>query len=98
MKRKLLLALIGLLPSLVFAEVYQWVDKNGTVHFGDKPPQSLPAEKLNVSNEKLGIKLSSDADIDNWKSANEEAEMPRSSAPISEHRKQSGRASSSEGE
>lgn len=32
------LLLIGLLPGLVDAEVYRWVDEHGRVQFGDRPP------------------------------------------------------------
>lgn len=35
-----------LLPWLVYGDVYQWVDKDGTVHFGSIPPQQQ--EKYNA--------------------------------------------------
>jgi hypothetical protein len=29
-------------------EVYRWVDAEGTVHFGDRPPGDRPAEQIEV--------------------------------------------------
>lgn len=28
--------------------VYRWVDEDGNVHFGDRPPEQVDAEKINV--------------------------------------------------
>ena len=39
MKKYLLIAGFCLLPWLVHGGVYQWVDKDGRVHFGNIPPQ-----------------------------------------------------------
>lgn len=36
--RTLLWALLVVLPCGVSAEIYKWVDENGTVHFGDRKP------------------------------------------------------------
>lgn len=36
------------LPSSVFAEIYQWVDDKGKVHFSDKKPAATQAEKLDL--------------------------------------------------
>ena len=36
------------------AEVYRWVDKNGKVHYSDKPPaKSLKATKINIADDSL---------------------------------------------
>lgn len=31
-----------------YGQVYKWVDENGKVHFGDKPPVNSKAEELNL--------------------------------------------------
>ncbi|MEH6581306.1 MAG: DUF4124 domain-containing protein [Halioglobus sp.] len=46
-KLRYLLALL-LIPGLVFAQVYQWVDENGNVNFGDKPPSNANAKSLDL--------------------------------------------------
>lgn len=40
-------AVMGL-ASTVHAEVYQWTDENGKVHFGDRPPANVNAETLDL--------------------------------------------------
>lgn len=42
-----LFALI-LIPALCFAQVYQWVDEDGNVHFGDQPPADAGAQSVNL--------------------------------------------------
>ena len=44
----LLLASISLASLSVQADVYRWVDKDGAVHFGDKPANKLSAEKIEI--------------------------------------------------
>lgn len=41
-------ALIGAPDALAEDEVYRWVDKNGVVHFGDRPPQDGVAESVSI--------------------------------------------------
>ena len=37
------------MPMLASAtEVYRWVDSEGTVHFGDRPPVGRPVEQINI--------------------------------------------------
>ena len=36
---KVVLAVVVSLPVVSMAEVYRWVDENGKVHFGDRPPR-----------------------------------------------------------
>jgi glutaredoxin len=43
---KYLYLLIVLLPITLGAEVYKWTDKDGKVHFSDKPPADQQAETL----------------------------------------------------
>ena len=42
------LILIGLLffSNAVLAEMYKWVDENGNVHYGDRPPSKSQSEKM----------------------------------------------------
>ena len=53
-----------LITSLLFfsavanADIYKWTDKNGNVHYGDKPTTS--SEQLNISEEKSTSSTSSD--------------------------------------
>ena len=44
----LLLAAALMLPSLTSAEVYKWVDEDGTVHFTDKPPPNQETEEVKL--------------------------------------------------
>lgn len=44
----LLLASIFLASLSVQADVYRWVDKDGAVHFGDKPANKQSAEKVEI--------------------------------------------------
>ncbi len=34
--------------SSSFAQIYQWRDQNGQLHFGDKPPKEVDAEQVEV--------------------------------------------------
>jgi len=34
--------------SICYAEIYQWRDKDGTLHFGDQPPQEAESETVKV--------------------------------------------------
>ena len=29
-------------------EIYRWVDENGVVHFGDRPPEQIDAERISI--------------------------------------------------
>jgi glutaredoxin len=46
--RVLLWLLLALCSFEVSAEIYKWVDKDGTVHFEDRKPQAAPYEELKV--------------------------------------------------
>ncbi|WP_394238119.1 glutaredoxin domain-containing protein [Pseudomonas anguilliseptica] len=45
---RLLLVLFVMLPLLCSAEIYQWTDESGRVHFGDKPTGKENAEQVSV--------------------------------------------------
>lgn len=45
LKLKQALILASLLPALATAEIYKWTDASGKVHFSDKPPAGVKAEK-----------------------------------------------------
>lgn len=47
MKNSLLL-LVFMMPLVVHASVYKWVDENGKVHYGDQPQASQPAVEMKV--------------------------------------------------
>lgn len=43
-----LTTLMFLLASPTQAGTYKWIDENGAVHFGDKPPQQVNAEEVTL--------------------------------------------------
>lgn len=83
MKRVLVVGclLVLLAPSLALSEIYRWVDDKGNVHFGDQPPEPDAAKKIQVSNDKLGVKLSTPKAVEAWKkgSVADEDDAPFSS-------------------
>ena len=44
---RVVLLMILLVPCLAVAEIYKWVDAQGNVHYGDKPPDQ-PAETMDI--------------------------------------------------
>lgn len=44
----LLAVAVMLWPVASPAEVYRWVDENGKVHFGDRPPRGVETESLDL--------------------------------------------------
>lgn len=42
------LAVLVLLPSVLFADMYKWIDKDGKVHYTDSPPPGQKAKKLDL--------------------------------------------------
>lgn len=51
--------LAGLLVLPATAEVYQWRDADGKVHFSDKKPQTRPAQVISASLQPLNLDESS---------------------------------------
>jgi len=45
---RFLLGLFVMLPLLCSAQIYQWTDESGRVHFGDKPKGKENAEQVSV--------------------------------------------------
>jgi len=45
-QRVLLALLLALLPALAGSEAYKWVDDQGRVHYGDRPPAAQNPEAL----------------------------------------------------
>jgi hypothetical protein len=39
----------GIVLQAAAGEVYKWVDKNGTVHYGDRPPDDAGAHEVNTA-------------------------------------------------
>lgn len=69
-KFKFALILLALIGAFALAQVYKWVDEQGNIHFGDKPPEKdnveelvLPEgpspEELKAAEEELRAKLES---------------------------------------
>lgn len=56
--RMLAIASLACLSLQVCAEVYQWTDAQGRVHFGDRPPQTVKAREMRIREPQ---KLNSDA-------------------------------------
>jgi hypothetical protein len=48
-KYVILISLLVTLPSLVSAETFKWVDKNGVVTYSQTPPQDADAERIDES-------------------------------------------------
>lgn len=48
--RKIVFAILTILACANFAhgEIYKWVDEKGSVHFGDKQPAAMIAEKVDL--------------------------------------------------
>jgi hypothetical protein len=40
-------------------EIYRWVDENGVVHFGDRPPANAEADKVSLQTSKISNTTSS---------------------------------------
>lgn len=51
----LLAGLMAFAPPAVAETVYKWVDENGTVHFGQRPPEGVDATAVNVSPNSAGL-------------------------------------------
>ncbi len=63
--------------SALAGDVYRWTDANGTVHFGEHPPQGVKASRLSTSTGKRSTRGASPK-------AEEEAEAASSGAPTAE--------------
>jgi len=48
-----------LLPSISYAEVYEWKDKSGKVHFSDTPPLNLKSDKKEIKTGRISAITSS---------------------------------------
>jgi glutaredoxin len=48
MFRLILLIMLGVLSNTAAAEIYKWVDANGTMHFSSSPPDKGKVETVNV--------------------------------------------------
>jgi hypothetical protein len=51
----LLAGLFVFMPPALAETVYKWVDENGTVHFGERPPEGVEATAVNVSPKSAGL-------------------------------------------
>lgn len=48
LNKTLVFIVLACLPYQLSAEVYQWTDDQGRVHFGDRPPQQAKARELRI--------------------------------------------------
>lgn len=46
MKISCIILILLFLPNIAFGEIYKWIDKNGTLHFSDKPSEK--SEKISL--------------------------------------------------
>ena len=44
----IILCVLGLISTQVFADVYKWVDANGKVQYSDSPPSNIETTKVNI--------------------------------------------------
>ena len=58
--RILILFLFGISAQLCYAQIYQWVDENGNVHFGDRPPEETQTTEVSGDLNPLNITEGSD--------------------------------------
>jgi len=56
----LLLASTALAGTAAGTEIYRWVDTEGTVHFGDRPPANRPVVQIEVQPPMGGLPLIED--------------------------------------
>lgn len=65
--RALLMAAAILTPTLAYTQVYKWVDENGTVHYGARPPADTKVSQLSEP-AATGGQMSSSSSLDGtWK-------------------------------
>lgn len=55
-----------LLPLPAQAEIYQWVDAEGRVHFSDAAPEGHESETITPNTERMGVRLSSPREAEAW--------------------------------
>jgi hypothetical protein len=53
--KKLAVFCVWFIASLAAADVYKWVDENGKVQFGDKPPAEKSAENIAEELQKINV-------------------------------------------
>lgn len=53
--RCLCISFLILLPLPALSEVYQWTDKHGRTHFGDRPPQEVDSKDISKKLDRINI-------------------------------------------
>ena len=48
MSSSMAFALISMLSTNAFADIYKWIDEDGKVHYGDEPPQQVEDKRLEI--------------------------------------------------
>ena len=59
--KKILLLIVFMMPLVVHASVYKWVDENGKVHYGDQPQASQPTVEMKIDETAPAPSFSDDA-------------------------------------
>lgn len=49
------------------AEIYQWQDERGNIHFSDEPPENVDARVLQPQMEKMGVEIVNPQQLQQWK-------------------------------
>lgn len=66
-------------------EIYRWVDAEGTVNFGDRPPENRPAQLIEVRPPMSGLPLADDPEAALGQQRRPEAVIePAAAAPPSQ--------------
>ncbi len=73
MKRFALAAAAIFSMTASYADVYKWVDENGNVHFGDRPPEQAASEEVSISDSRLGTPIRASAQSSATGSADSES-------------------------
>ena len=72
-------AVLTLFAGLVHADIYQWQDAAGRIHYSDEAPDEYESKKVTPNTERLGVRLSKPADAEAWSEQALSAERPPSS-------------------
>lgn len=65
--RVLLCILAGLQSLPLNAEIYQWKDERGRIHYGDDPPDGVNVERIKPESGQQGVSLVEPEAVQDWK-------------------------------
>lgn len=52
--------------TISVAEIYQWKDAAGRIHYSDEAPENYPSETITPNTERMGVRLSEPKDAEAW--------------------------------